>query len=152
MAAVKCSKCGGIIPDGALFCPACGAPVPKAVEQPAPAPVQTAPPQQPTTQSAYAPKKSRTAGAQNLIDSLTSKTVIMLGLFIGVLIAWIAKVIGQFLDYGTTELKIMNTINFTLMAGVGLLLLCGGFFNKILNKYVRVGLIVAGALLLAYHL
>jgi len=157
MATVKCDKCGGIIPDGASFCPGCGAP--KAAEPPAPEPTpqtqqNAPPPPAPAPQPVYRPpKKSGMSGVQGLIDALTTKTMIVLGLLIGVLVAWIARIVNDlFLRVGTFESDLLSVVNYTFMTGVGLVLLLGGFFNKIINKYVRVGLIVAGALIIAANL
>jgi hypothetical protein len=145
---VKCSKCGADIPDAAAFCPGCG--TPKSAEQPAPQATQ-AQTSQPSAQPAPQPRKSEGSGLQGLIDTLFSKLMIILGLFIGILVAWICRVIAQFVTWGIGN-QVLNLLNFTFMAGVGLLLLGGGLFNKNFDKYIRVGLIVAGGLILAANL
>lgn len=162
MATVKCDKCGGIIPDGASFCPGCGnpkAPEPPAPQPPTPEPKPqpqqtTPPPPAPAMQPVYKPpKKSGMSGIKGIIDAFTTKTMIVLGLLIGVLVAWIARIVNDlFLRIGSFESDLFSIINYTFMTGVGLVLLLGGFFNKIINKYVRVGLIVAGALIIAANL
>jgi hypothetical protein len=146
---VKCDKCGAEIPDGASFCPGCGAPQPEKK----PAPAQTSPPQQ----TYYQPPPSRRSGVSGIngiIGTFFSKQMIIIGLFIGVLIAWITKVAGDIMNFPlyTLEYSIVNIVNYTFMAGVGFLLLGGGFLNCKLSKYIRIGLIVAGGLILAYNI
>ena len=141
MAATKCVKCGAQIPEGAGFCPGCGAP--KAGEQSAP---------QQAAQPAPAPMRSGGgAGFQGMIDTLLSPKMITIGLFIGVLVAWIARLVQQFLVIGTSAFSAMTILRFTFMAGVGGLLLCGGFLNNKLNIYVRAALIAAGGVIIGIN-
>jgi len=134
MAVSKCVKCGADIPAGAEFCPACGAP--KGGGQPAAQPVA-----QP------APVKSGGASFQGSINMLFSRMMITIGLFIGILVIWIIRIIGQF--YAHVALTITYL---TFIAGLGGFLFCAGFLNSKLNVYVRAALIVAGAALIATHL
>ena len=75
MAVSKCGKCGANIPEGAGFCPACGAP--KEAAQPA----------------APAPAKSGSPNYQGFIDTIFSRMFITIGLFIAVLVAWILRLV-----------------------------------------------------------
>ena len=80
MAAIKCDKCGADIPEGATFCPNCGAPKPEKRTQPK-APVQT-----PTAQ----PQASKSI--PEVIDSIFSETNMYVMIFLGVLIACIGGI------------------------------------------------------------
>jgi len=153
----KCNKCGAELPDNASFCPSCGAakPVeqtnvfeqPKPVEQPAPQPTYKAPPP-----PRPKPVKPSGAGIQGLIDTFFTTKMIVIGFFIAVLIAWIARVINQFMLLGTAASNALNIVNFTFMAGIGTMFLLCGVLNTKIDKYLRVGLIIAGALILAQNL
>ena len=151
---VKCNKCGADIPDNAAFCPGCGAP--KSAEQPTPEPATesqpiAAPPPAPAPKPVRQPVSSG-AGFEGMIETFLSAKMILLGFFIGILVAWIARIVNQFIYSGDMAYQALNIVNFTFMAGVGGLLLCGGFLNNKLDKYIRVGLIVAGGLILAANL
>jgi hypothetical protein len=78
---------------------------------------------------------------------LFSKMMLVIGLFIGVLIAWILRLVGQFYIHAA-----LNIVYLTVMAGLGGFLICGGLLNTKLNIYVRAALIVAGAALIATKL
>ncbi|MCK4996497.1 MAG: hypothetical protein KAR55_06370, partial [Thermoplasmatales archaeon] len=127
---------------GAGFCPACGAPKAEAVHAPA------AP--QPVVQPV--PVKRAGLGLQGMIDTLLSPKIITIGLFIGVLVAWISRIVIQFLFVGTAPYSAMVIIRFTFMAGAGGLLLCGGLLNAKLNVYVRAALIAAGGVIIGIHI
>jgi hypothetical protein len=149
----KCNKCGADIPDGASFCPSCGASKP--FEQPAPMPTQpVTPPPQPAYQPPAQPKPKRSSGngMQGIVDTFFSKQMIMIGLFVGILVAWISKVIGEFVNQFSLESDILNVMNYTFLAGAGIILLGGGILNNKFNNYIRVGLIVAGGVILAMNL
>ena len=163
----KCSKCGADLSADAEFCPLCGT---KKVAQPVqpeqPAPVQPEPVQQqpaqtqPTAVSPPPPKPVKTGGgAQGFIDLIFSKMLLTIGVGICFLVAWIAKLIMQFIDQWeyslggitsqTTAFTAMYVLNFTFMAAAGLLLFGAGFLYKKYNTYIRIGLIVAGAVVLS---
>jgi len=147
MAATKCSKCGGIIPDGAAFCPGCGAP--KAEEPPAPAPVQQPPVPQPT----YSPKPSRDINLHGIFDMVFSKTFIILGVALGILLIWIGAIWWGFAsadaDLDTTyELQLLvNSFGFMILS---ISLLGGGIFNKNIDKHVRSAMVIIGGFVLAW--
>ena len=133
---VKCSKCGADIPEGATFCPACGSPV------------STMQQQQPFTQQKAKP--SGQDSIKGLADTVFSKFIIMLGVCIGVLIAWIGKILTTF--YIGTAANAGNVLHSIGFAGVGLLLFGGGFLNKDIDKYVRMGMVIIGGFILVYSL
>jgi len=141
MAAVKCNKCGGIIPDGALFCPACGAP--KTAEQPTPTPTQTTPPPAPAPQ----PVPRGGPGLIGIFDKIFSKAMLMLGISLSILLAWIGNIIATYAnDSGGIKIGlVINSFGFALL---GLSLIGGGIVNKTLDKNVRAGMVVGGAIML----
>ncbi len=141
----KCSKCGADLSKDAAFCPLCGAS--KEAE-----PVQSQPVAQPRP-VAPPPKPVKTgpSGMDGFIDFVFSLKMIVIGLFIAVLVAWITRLVGQFVTFGNASLAV-NIVNFTFMAGAGGLLLVGGLLNNKLNVYVRAALMVTGGLLLAINL
>ena len=129
---VKCSKCGADIPDEAGFCPGCGAP--KQDQQPAPQPMQPA------------PKKSG-GGVKGFIYTISSPMMLTIGLFIGILVAWIVRIVGQFVNHAA-----LTVVNLTFLTGVGGFLLFTGLLNDKYSSYIRVGLIVAGGVILSTNL
>lgn len=155
MAVSKCVKCGADIPDAAAFCPACGAP--KAGEQ------KIAQPAQPQTmQPIPQPRPSGASSLQGIVDFAFSKFIIMLGICIGALLAWIGTVLSAFwgttvtaggitvsTGSGATANTIMDSIGF---GGIAVLLVGGGLFNKKIDQYIRAGMIVAGGLILFWAL
>lgn len=140
--ATKCTNCGASIPGSAGFCPSCGAP--RAVEQPAAQaqPMQTAP----------QPIKSAQSGVQGFIDFSLSLKIMLIGIFIALLIAWITKTVNVFLIAGTNAYNALRIVNFTFMAGAGGLLLLGGLLNDKFNIYLRAALMVTGGVFLALNL
>ncbi len=89
---------------------------------------------------------------QGIVDTFFSKQMIMIGLFVGILVAWISKVIGEFVNQFSLESDILTVMNYTFLAGAGIILLGGGILNNKFNNYIRVGLIVAGGVILAMNL
>ena len=150
---VKCKKCGADIPDTAVFCPGCGAAKPQEKQKPQPAPIST-PPQPVVTPPPQTkppkPQKTGPSGMQGFIDFAFSIKMMVLGLFIAILIAWIARIVNQFV--GGIVNNVMNILNFTFMTGAGVLLLFGGLLNSKMDKLLRVGFIIAGALIIAWNL
>ena len=144
----RCSKCGADLSKDAAFCPLCGAP--KEAEQVQPAPVQPQPVVQTRPVAPPKPVKTGPGGMDGFIDFALSLKMMLIGLFIAVLIAWITILVGLFVfgNAGTA----MTIINFTFMAGAGGLLLVGGLLNNKLNIYVRAALMVTGGLLLSINL
>jgi len=120
-----CNKCGAGFPEEANFCPGCGAK--------RGATTQYAAPQQ----------------AYGIFNSLFSKNLIIIGVCFGILLAWIGSIIYIF--GAITAIPNMDAIKAALVLGfigfaaLGLFLLGGGIFNKEIDKYVRVGMVVMGA-------
>ena len=143
MAATKCNKCGAIIPDGASFCPGCGAP--KGEEKPAATATvqQQAPPPQPT----YVQRTSSNMNIMNIYEKIFSKTMLLLGVSLGVLLIWIGNIIATYSDdSGGLKLGIVvNTLGFAIL---GIILIGGAITNKALDKNVRTGMIISGAIML----
>jgi hypothetical protein len=150
MANVKCNNCGTLFPEEAAFCPECGAPKKqeqkKAQAQPATnQQPQTQPQPQPVRQM---PKPAPGAQMKELADTFFSKFMIMLGVAIGILLLWIGALLRNFAgDAGSTINGIFSP---TAYAGIGLLTFGGGFLNKNIDKYVRMGMIIVGGLMLAF--
>jgi len=143
---VNCNKCGAEIPDSAGFCPACGAPKTSTkTAAPTPQPTQTQP--MPVSKPVA---RSGGSGFSGMIDTFFSVKMMVIGFFIAVLIAWIARLANQFI-IGMAA-NVMNVLNITFLAGIGAIFLLGGVLNPKIDKYVRVGLIIAGALILAQNL
>ena len=119
-----CSKCGASFPEEANFCPSCGA--------------KRGATTQYATQQTY-----------GIFNSLFSKNLIIIGVCFGILLAWIGSIIYIF--GAITAIPNMDAIKAALVLGfigfaaLGLFLLGGGIFNKEIDKYVRVGMVVMGA-------
>ncbi len=143
----KCLKCGAEIPDNAQFCPSCGATKTQPTQQP------PQPQQQPMQQSQ--PAMRPTAGQGSLEDmakTLFSKKLIIIAVCIGVLLLIISTAMIQFTEPAQWEDMHMQHIGSLLRSmvyyGIGLMLICGGIVNKHMDKYFRLGLIIAGAIIL----
>lgn len=139
---VICKKCGANIPDNAAFCPGCGAAKPEGKPSPELQPVAPAP--------AIKTPKSSGSGLQGLANTLFSKMFLMLGISIGLLLAWIGKILTVFTS-GTVS-QVGNVLVFTGLVGMGFVLLGGGLLNKNLDKYIRLGMIVGSSILITFAL
>ena len=142
MAVDKCGNCGADIPKGATFCPGCGAP--KVAEKPAP-------PSQPA-QAAPTPKPVQKAPSSipDMMDSIFTETNIYIMIFLGILFAAIGGIILIF-TFGTVAQigGVLNSLGFVF---ISVFLLFGGLVNKSYDKYIRVGMIISGALSLTWTL
>ena len=139
----KCLKCGTKIPKEARFCPSCGAV--KGIETPQPVqpqPVQPQPVQPQPVQPQ--PMRSPSRPINETLGPLFLKSIIILGTLIGILIAWIGEIILRFTIYGGAG-QVLNSLGFVF---VGLFLTGGGIINKDIDKFVRLGMIVGGAITL----
>jgi hypothetical protein len=136
MVALKCANCGANIPDKAAFCPACGAP--KAEVQPEQQPAQTPKPVQ------QQPSKS----IPELVESIFTETNMFIMIPLGVLIACIGGLISFYggFNYATAGV-IVNVLGVLFIA---MFLLMGGITIKNYDKYVRLGMIVGGAIMLTW--
>ncbi len=133
MAVSKCIKCGANLPTGAAFCPACGAP--KAEEK-----------------QKYQPSYQRISsgiGLTSLFDIIFSKTVIIIGIAIGILLAWISLLIVVFASGSSDVAIVLNSIGFIF---IGLLLVGGGIFNNNIDKYVRLAMALIGGYIILMSL
>ncbi len=129
----KCLKCGTKIPKEARFCPSCGAV--KAIETPQPVHAQPVQPQ---------PMQSPSRPIHETLGPLFSKNLIIVGVLIGILLAWVGEIVARFTIYLGAG-QVLNSLGFVF---VGLFLTGGGIINKDIDKFVRLGLIVGGALTL----
>ena len=160
----KCLKCGTKIPKEARFCPSCGAV--KGIETPQPVqsqPVQPQPVQpQPVVQPQ--PMQSPSQPIHETLGPLFSKNLIIMGVLLGILLAWIGSIIGIFAvgtvtigamtvnaggDALTNAGLVLKSLGFVF---IGLFLTGGGIINKDIDKSVRLGMIVGGAITIAMGL
>ena len=142
----KCLKCGTKIPKEARFCPSCGAV--KAIETPQPVQSQ---PVQPPIQSQQMQPQSMPSPSRPMYETLGplfSKNLIIMGTLLGILLAWIGTIIATFAGINLLLARasfILNNLGFVF---IGLFLTGGGIINKDIDKYVRLGMIVGGAITL----
>ena len=141
MAVSKCLKCGVDIPDGAEFCPGCGAP--KGAQTQA-QPMQSYQPTQAAPMSMQ--KVSPMAG---IFDMFFSKTGVIMGLAIGILLAWIGVLIGTFSDGNGDIATFMSATGF---AAIGLVLVAGGVWNRKIDTRARLGMVGIGGYVLTVGL
>lgn len=144
MAVDKCVKCGADIPKGATFCPACGAP--KAADKPASPPQPVAPAPAPAPQ----PVQKAPSSIPDMMNSIFTETNIYVMMFLGILLAAIGGIILLF-TFGTVAQigGVLNSLGFVF---ISVFLLFGGLVNKSYDKYIRVGMIISGALSLTWTL
>lgn len=146
MAATKCNNCGAQIPKGAAFCPGCGAP--KAVEKPAPQPAQTQP-------MAAAPAPQTGPKGPDpilaLINTLSTQVVMFMMIFLGIIIACIGGLIFLFAS-DITMYRVGIILNVLGCLFIGMFLLLGGIGNKDYDKFVRLGMILGGALTIVFSM
>lgn len=139
MVVSKCVNCGASIPASASFCPNCGAP--KAV-QPAPQPITTTP--------APRPAFGGPSPLLGLLDTIFSKLLIFVMILLGLLLACIGAILIVFTTGGVrTAGTILNSLGFLF---IGTFLLMGGLVNKEFDNYVRLGMVISGALMLTWTL
>ncbi|KYK29101.1 hypothetical protein AYK20_00830 [Thermoplasmatales archaeon SG8-52-1] len=142
MAVKKCINCEAKIPAGSGFCPACGAQIVDEQKKP----------KSDINPVISKPVKSGQGGFKDLINFITSFKIMVLCLIIAVLVAWITKIIIQYQTTYSSAYDALNIVNFTFMAGIGIILFLGGLFNSKINTYLRTGLIITGGLFLALNL
>jgi len=137
MTEVKCNKCGADIPEKADFCPACGAP--KAIAQTMAQPIQPAQPQ-PVALGALVTSKNASP-IEGLFYMVFSKTAIILGIGIGILLLWIGVVIAIFASGSSDVAFLLSSMGF---AAMGFLLIGGGIWNNKINVYTRLAMVLIG--------
>lgn len=118
-----CSKCGAKNPTGAKFCSNCGGPV------------QVKEMQQSMEQM------------NGIFEKLFSKTLIVGGILLGILLIWIGSIIFTFAS--GDALKAALVLDYLGLAAICIFLIGGGLANKNMDKFVRLGMIIGGASLLA---
>ena len=133
MAAIKCASCGADIPDKAAFCPACGAPKQEKEPEPKKTPVQQ-------------PSKS----IPELVESIFTETNIFLLIPLGVLLACIGGLINFYGGFNYSTAGIIVNVLGVLFIGMSLLM--GGILIKKYDKFVRLGMILGGAIMLTWTL
>ncbi len=134
MTVSKCNKCGVNVPPGAAYCPACGAP--KAEEKHKYQPVS----------HQHSPAG---IGVTGLFDIIFSKTVIIIGIALGMLLAWISLLIVVFASGSSNVAIVLNSIGFM---AIGFLLVGGGIFNNNIEKYVRLAMVLIGGYIILMSL
>ena len=139
MSVSKCLNCGAEIPREAEFCPSYGAP--KGGTQAAAQPLQ---PMQPAPMSMQ--KVSPLAG---IFDMFFSKTGIILGVAIGILLAWIGVLILVFSTENSDIATLLDSMGF---AAISLMLIGGGVWNKKIDKFARLGMVLIGGYAAAHAL
>jgi hypothetical protein len=137
MVVSKCMKCGAEIPENASFCPGCGAPKAEVL--------QTYQPKQPQ----YVKQKimnKNTSPFEGLFDMFFSKTAIILAIALGILLAWIGVIIYIFANNYSNIAGLLSSLGFAIM---GLMLLGGGIWNKKIDTYARLAMVIIGGFLIA---
>lgn len=115
-----CSKCGASFPEEANFCQSCGA---KKVATP-----------QYATQPIY-----------GIFGTLFSKNLIVAGVCFGILFAWIGSLISTLASSNADAIKAAVVLGNMGFAALSLFLLGGGIYNKEIDKYIRLGMVIMGA-------
>jgi RNA polymerase subunit RPABC4/transcription elongation factor Spt4 len=133
MIVVKCNKCKANIPDGATFCPSCG--TPKSEQQA----TYNYQPQQIMNRGSMSSVES--SPLENVFDMVFSKTAIIIGVFVGILLVWIGLVIIIFASGSYKPAALIASIGF---AGIGSLLIGGGVWNNRIDKFVRLAMVLIG--------
>lgn len=138
MAEIKCVKCGANIPDKAAFCPSCGAPVEEKKPEPqVPAPVQK-------------PKLQVSKSIPEMINSIFTETNMFIMVPLGILIAGIGGLIYLFGGYNIYRIGLIVNVIGCLF--IGMFLLMGGITIKNYEKFVRLGMIVGGIIMITWTL
>lgn len=156
MAVKRCLKCGAEITEDAQFCPSCGAPKgtdaireeamePAATPQPGqqnPPPAYQQPPQYQQPMKPQTPlSMQKVSPLAGIFDMAFSKTGIIMGVAIGVLLAWIGVLIGVF---STRNIDVAMFMSATGFAIIGFQLAAGGLWNKKIIQYARLGMVLIG--------
>jgi len=81
-----------------------------------------------------------------IFEKLFSKTLIVGGILLGILLIWIGSIIAAF---ATGDALKASSVLYSLgLAAISVFLLSGGLANRNIDKYVRLGMILGGALVL----
>ena len=135
MAKTKCLKCGAEIPEGTNFCPSCGAP------------------SQATKSKQMQGRPQPMPGGMGMggvFDTLFSKMFVYIGILLGILLAWIGGIIVLFTTGTVANVGVvLNSLGFV---SLGSFMLMGGLTNKKFDKFVRLGMLVGGAVTITLSL
>jgi len=153
MAVKRCFRCGVNIPDGAEFCPSCGAPKgAKAVTQPETQPQQPMyqqPMYQPPMKQSTPISMQKVSPLAGIFDMFFSKTGVIFGVGIGILLAWLGVLIGTFTDGNGDIATFLSSTGF---AAMGLQLVAGGVWNHRIDTRARLGMVGIGGYILTVGL
>ena len=134
MVDINCKKCGAKLPEGAKFCLSCGSKIEeKKKPEPKPQP-QTPPPSTPT------PISQPRAPMGNMFETLFSKTLILAGVLLGLLLAWIGSIVSWWSFQGGS---IIGSFGFFALS---VFLFGGGLTNSLIDKNIRLGMLISGAI------
>jgi len=89
--------------------------------------------------------------AKEVFESLFSRSLIVAGSLLGILLAWIGTIVYTFGE-SNTAVKAAATLNFLGFAFLGTFLICGGISNRDFDKSVRLGMILGGVIMLGLRL
>ena len=89
--------------------------------------------------------------AKEVFELLFSRSLIVAGSLLGILLAWIGTLVFTFGESGTAT-NAAETLNFLGFALVGTFLICGGITNRDIDKFVRLGMILGGVIMLGLRL
>lgn len=123
----KCTKCGADLPADSKFCLQCGEKVSGGIKT--------------------APGES----VHLLLRSIFSKDLIVAGILVGLLLAWIGTIVMTF-SGDSTGIKAAVTLNYLGFFLTGVFLIGGGIVNNAFDKFVRLGMIFGGTFLVAQSL
>ncbi len=82
-------------------------------------------------------------------DMVCSKTAVILGVGIGILLAWIGVMIATFTDGNGDIVTFLSASGFALM---GLALVAGGVWNNRIDSRARLGMVLIGGYILTVGL
>lgn len=134
-----CVKCGAKIPAGGKFCLECGTPI-GAQQAPAAAPVAA-----PAAAPAPSIAQRGSSPLEGIFDIVFSKTAIIIGVAVGILLAWIGLLIFIFAPLSWQPAALIASLGFGAM---GVLLVSGGVWNRGIDKFVRLAMVLIGAWLI----
>jgi len=135
-----CTKCGAKLPAGGKFCLECGTPI-GAQQAPAAAPA----PAPPTAAPAPSIAQSGSSPLEGIFNMVFSKTAIIIGVAVGILLAWIGLLIFIFAPLSWQPAALIASLGFGAM---GVLLVNGGVWNRKIDKFVRLAMVLIGAWLI----